>query len=267
MVSRCSEVRIAPVLPRWIPASRSAPGSPLPGLVKPEVSPFSDVLDLLTNKLAAGTVKVLLIHGVNPVFELPAVAGLKNGFKAPFVVSFNPLVDESAVWADLVMPDRNYLEAWGYDVVSPGFGMPVVSGQQPVVTPVFDSRATAEAARALGADEAMQTRLLPGMASGFSIFLLKGMFDGSRTADETASTLWEVSARLLISLRRSWRSRGESLPSSITMRRACASTSPRSEGVAMLILSVVVMKFHHAGLRQPVRYSPCMGERRESGLC
>lgn len=118
--------------------------TPPAGLVKPPVAPFSKVQDLLTNKLAAGSVKVLLLHGVNPVFDLPSVSGLQQGFRAPYVVSFNPLVDESSVWADLIMPDRTYLEAWGYDVVSPDFGMPAVSGQQPVVTPVFDSRATAD---------------------------------------------------------------------------------------------------------------------------
>ncbi len=118
--------------------------TPPAGLVKPPVAPFSSVLDLLTNKLAAGSVKVLLLHGVNPVFDLPSVSGLAQGFKAPFVVSFNPLVDESSVWADMIMPDRTYLESWGYDVVAPDFGMPIVSGQQPVVTPVFDSRATAD---------------------------------------------------------------------------------------------------------------------------
>jgi anaerobic selenocysteine-containing dehydrogenase len=118
--------------------------TPPAGLVKPPVAPFSSVLDLIKNRLANGSVKVLLLHGVNPVFDLPSVSGFQHGFNAPFVVSFNPLVDESSVWADLIMPDRTYLEAWGYEVVSPDFGTPIVSGQQPVVTPVFDSRATAD---------------------------------------------------------------------------------------------------------------------------
>ena len=42
------------------------------------------------------------------------------------------------------MPDRTYLESWGYDVNSPGFGMPVVSSQQPIVMPVFDAHATGD---------------------------------------------------------------------------------------------------------------------------
>jgi menaquinone reductase, molybdopterin-binding-like subunit len=60
------------------------------------------------------------------------------------VVSFAPMVDETAVQANLILPDRTYLEGWGYNVVSPSFGLPVIGSQQPVVTPVFDSRATAD---------------------------------------------------------------------------------------------------------------------------
>jgi len=30
------------------------------------------------------------------------------------------------------VPERTYLEAWGYEVVSPTFGVPAVSSQQPV---------------------------------------------------------------------------------------------------------------------------------------
>jgi anaerobic selenocysteine-containing dehydrogenase len=118
-------------------------GSPLTGLAKPTISPFSEVQALL-KKIETGEIKVLLVHGANPVFDLPAAAGISKGFKAPFVVSFNSLVDETAVWADLILPDRTYLEGWGYEVTSPGFGTPAIGGQQPVVTPVYDTQATAD---------------------------------------------------------------------------------------------------------------------------
>ena len=60
------------------------------------------------------------------------------------MVSFAPLVDETAVWADLILPDHTYLEGWGCVRVSPDFGWPVVGSQQPVVAPVVDTRATAD---------------------------------------------------------------------------------------------------------------------------
>jgi anaerobic selenocysteine-containing dehydrogenase len=59
------------------------------------------------------------------------------------------------------MPDRTYLESWGYEVVSPGFDLPVVSGQQPVVTPVFDARATADILLDLAKGIPAAAQLLP----------------------------------------------------------------------------------------------------------
>ncbi|MCL4394763.1 MAG: hypothetical protein M1482_08180 [Chloroflexi bacterium] len=95
--------------------------------------------------MRSGQVQVLLVHGANPAYDLPARSGFLDALKqVPYIVSFAPLVDETALWADLILPDRTPLEAWGYDVVAPSFGTPIVSSQQPVVVPVYDSRATAD---------------------------------------------------------------------------------------------------------------------------
>ncbi len=95
--------------------------------------------------MRSGRIKVLLIHGANPAYDLPDNAGFRDALaQVPFVVSFAPILDETAVQADLILPDRTYLESWGYEVVSPTFGVPVVGSQQPVVTPVFDARSTAD---------------------------------------------------------------------------------------------------------------------------
>ncbi len=119
-------------------------GSPQPTLAERKWSSFSDVQNLI-QQMNAGKVQVLLVHGANPAYDLPPQVGFVEAIKkVPFVVSFAPIVDETAVWADLILPDRTYLEAWGYEVVSPSFGMPVVSGQQPVVAPAFDARSTAD---------------------------------------------------------------------------------------------------------------------------
>jgi anaerobic selenocysteine-containing dehydrogenase len=118
--------------------------SPVPAFIKTQTSTFSDAKGLIDH-MRAGQVKVLLVSGANPLYDLPKQAGFADALaKVPFVVSFSPLVDETAVQADLIMPDRTYLESWGYEVVSPDFGQMAVSSQQPVVTPVFDSRSTAD---------------------------------------------------------------------------------------------------------------------------
>ena len=112
--------------------------------VKPIPSTFTDVLALL-GKMKAGAIKVLLVIGPNPAYELPIQAGFAEALaKVPFVVSFAPIVDETAAQADLILPERTYLESWGYDVTNPAFDTAMVSSQQPVVTPLFDARSAAD---------------------------------------------------------------------------------------------------------------------------
>jgi anaerobic selenocysteine-containing dehydrogenase len=124
--------------------AQMSPDPPLPALVRSRISPYSDVLDLV-DRMRAGDVQMLLIHGANPAYDLPPGSGFSDALSnVPTVVSFAPLVDETAVQADLVLPDRTYLESWGYEVVSPATSRPIVGSQQPVVTPVFDARSTAD---------------------------------------------------------------------------------------------------------------------------
>jgi len=117
----------------------------------PPMDSFDRVLDLIA-RMKAGEIDLLLIHGANPVFELPAAAGFAEAIaRVPFVVSFSPFVDETAVRSDLILPDHTYLESWGYQVPAPGTDRPVVSSQQPVVRPLYDTRATADVLLALAA--------------------------------------------------------------------------------------------------------------------
>lgn len=124
---------------------RMTPDVPVEGMSPVYSSAFSDVTDLI-DRMQAGAIKVLLIHGANPVYDLPEALGITEALdQVETVISFNPLIDETAVYADYVLPDRVYLESWGYEVVNPSFqGVPVVSGQQPVVGPVHDVRATGD---------------------------------------------------------------------------------------------------------------------------
>lgn len=117
----------------------------------PPASTFDEVMDL-TGRMKAGEIDLLLVHGANPIYELPAAAGFAEAIaRVPFVVSFSSFVDETAVWADLILPDHTYLESWGYQVPSPGADRPVVSSQQPVVRPLYDTLSTADVLLGLAA--------------------------------------------------------------------------------------------------------------------
>jgi anaerobic selenocysteine-containing dehydrogenase len=113
-------------------------------VLRNDVSPLTDVLDLI-DRMNAGEIKVLLVDGANPLYDLPEQLGLQTALqKVPLVVSFSPIVDETATWSDVILPDHTYLEGWGYDLVSPSAERTVIGSQQPVVTPLKDTRATAD---------------------------------------------------------------------------------------------------------------------------
>ncbi|MCA1899603.1 MAG: molybdopterin-dependent oxidoreductase [Chloroflexi bacterium] len=96
-----------------------------------------------TQKLASGKIKVLFVHGVNPVFELPAALEFKKALDGvEQVISFATFPDETAQAADYVFPDHHALESWGYQRVTTGSNQSALSGSQPVVSPYYNTRST-----------------------------------------------------------------------------------------------------------------------------
>lgn len=94
-------------------------------------------------KMKDGKIKALFIHGVNPVFDLPAALDFKGAMKGvEQVISFATFPDETALESDYVFPDHHGLESWGYQRVATGAANPVLSGAQPVVMPFYNTRAT-----------------------------------------------------------------------------------------------------------------------------
>ncbi|MBI5961471.1 MAG: molybdopterin-dependent oxidoreductase [Chloroflexi bacterium] len=121
------------------------PDLPVADLKIPPVSTFADAQQLI-ERMKAGEIKVLLVHGANPAYDLPPETGIIDALNAvEDVFSFNPMVDETAAHATFILPDRVYLEGWGYEVVQPGFqGLPMISSQQPVVPPLYDIHSTGD---------------------------------------------------------------------------------------------------------------------------
>jgi anaerobic selenocysteine-containing dehydrogenase len=121
------------------------PELPAGDLKSPPVSSFADVQQMI-ERMKAGEIKVLLVHGANPVYDLPPETGIVDALKTvETVFSFNPMPDETAVHANFILPDRVYLEGWGYDIVQPAFqGLPIISSQQPVVAPLYDIHSTGD---------------------------------------------------------------------------------------------------------------------------
>jgi anaerobic selenocysteine-containing dehydrogenase len=105
---------------------------------------FKD-MENLVNLMKSGGIKVLFVHGVNPVYEFPESLGFSEALaKTPTVISFSSFPDETSRQADYVFPDHTGLESWGYQKIVTGGDRPVISGAQPVVVPFYDTRATSD---------------------------------------------------------------------------------------------------------------------------
>lgn len=85
-------------------------------------------------------VNAVLMVRANPVFETPQGARFAQALsKTPFVVSLAPVLDESAAYADLILPESTFMETWQDDLVE-GTGYPGVAVAEPAVHPVHDTR-------------------------------------------------------------------------------------------------------------------------------
>jgi len=102
-------------------------------------------LSAFIERMAAGKIKALFVHGVNPLFEIPAALGFAAALaKVETVISFASFPDETAMQADYIFPDHTGLESWGYQHLPTGTGQAALSGSQPVVAPFYNTRATAD---------------------------------------------------------------------------------------------------------------------------
>lgn len=95
-------------------------------------------------------VKALLLWEANPLFTEPDPRRFRQALaQIPFVVSFASFLDESAQYADLVLPDHTFLESWHEDPPPPGLPYPVFSFAQPAVEPLYQTRHTGDVILAL----------------------------------------------------------------------------------------------------------------------
>jgi molybdopterin-containing oxidoreductase family iron-sulfur binding subunit len=104
------------------------------GLAIDRVPNHQGVADLIKD-LNGGGVDLLLIHGANPAYSLPAAAGFEAAMgKAAYSIAFVDRMDETAALADLVVPVTHDLESWGE--VNTYVGMDML--MQPAMTPRWE---------------------------------------------------------------------------------------------------------------------------------
>ena len=116
-----------------------APGPPIT-----EPTSRSHNSDFFSQLLSGGfeDTEALFLYKANPVFATPP--GFEIGEKltrTPFSVSFSSFIDETSVFADLILPDHSPLESWLDDVPESGTSEAVLTLARPVMHPLHDTRA------------------------------------------------------------------------------------------------------------------------------
>jgi anaerobic selenocysteine-containing dehydrogenase len=110
----------------------------------------------LIDSANGGKIDVLIVNNTNPAFTLPQAAGFVEALASvPTVVSLSSMLDETTIMADVILPSHTYLESWGDDEPAPGVGFSVAAVSQPVVSPLYNTRATGDIILALAAELGM----------------------------------------------------------------------------------------------------------------
>ncbi|MGI8494662.1 MAG: TAT-variant-translocated molybdopterin oxidoreductase [Pyrinomonadaceae bacterium] len=98
----------------------------------------SDAIKQLIGEIDAGTVKMLVILGGNPVYNTPIDARLtrERMDKIPFRVHLVQFVDETAEVCHWHVSEKHFLESWGDSRAYDG----TVTLTQPLIQPLYDSK-------------------------------------------------------------------------------------------------------------------------------
>jgi len=83
------------------------------------------------------SVDTVIFYGANPVYSAPKELGFEAALKnVSTKITFATHVDETAALCDFILPDHNFLEAWGDHMPRTGH----YSLQQPAIRPLFSTR-------------------------------------------------------------------------------------------------------------------------------
>lgn len=93
-------------------------------------------LKKLTESMGS-SVDAVIFYNSNPVYTAPKALGFEAALKnVATKITFATHVDETAALCDFILPDHNYLEAWGDHMPRTGH----YSLQQPAIRPLFSTR-------------------------------------------------------------------------------------------------------------------------------
>jgi len=109
-----------------------------------EEAPFThSIAEAISER--AEEIELLMIFSSNPLYTLPNTKALRKSFgKIPFIVTFSPFVDDTAMMADLALPDHVYLEKTDEVIWPTGLQYPLYGLSKPVVSPIYNTKHTGD---------------------------------------------------------------------------------------------------------------------------
>ncbi len=114
------------------------PGSPVVGVPDSARGASFEEWERELAQWRAGNVKTVIIRGANIVHGFPKSVDVAGALaKVPNVIVFASVLDDTAAQADLVLPEKTFLETWGSDIPEPAPGYQALGIQQPVVGPAL----------------------------------------------------------------------------------------------------------------------------------
>ena len=127
--------------------------------------------------------KILFLYYTNPLFSNPSSDLFAKAFaQIPLIISFSPYMDDTTSFADLILPDRTPLERWQDDPVFLNNGFPVLGIRQPVIDPLYQTKATGDVllqlAKSLGGE--IQKAFPWNDFKEVLLYGIKGVFDAKR---------------------------------------------------------------------------------------
>ena len=100
----------------------------------------SSLLNRLPDAESAYELEALFISNANPYYTMADARSFQKRLsKIPFVVSFSSYMDETAMHADLILPNHCYLERYEDVPVTAGMVQPLIGLARPVVEPLYDT--------------------------------------------------------------------------------------------------------------------------------
>ncbi|HEX4773706.1 MAG TPA: molybdopterin-dependent oxidoreductase [Bryobacteraceae bacterium] len=103
--------------------------------------PASDVAAANPNVVEAlKAAQVVFLDGENPVYTLPPSSGVAAALASKTIISFGSFIDDSAAYADVILPSHHPLEAEAAVVAMVGGPATSVAVATPFVRPLYDTR-------------------------------------------------------------------------------------------------------------------------------